>query len=88
MRRTALGAMEIAVRAKAERSEFSGEKHQRPADFGKRFSIITAMSLKGDVGKSTISVNLACELANRRPGTRGGTAARPQKQIRAQAEVA
>jgi chromosome partitioning protein len=66
MQRMALDAIKIAACAKAEKSAFDAGTYQRPAHFDKLVSIITVMNLKGGVGKSTIAINLACELAEHR----------------------
>jgi chromosome partitioning protein len=63
MQRKSLGAVKIAARAKAKWSDLDAESFQRPAHIDKLVSIIAVVNLKGGVGKSTIAVNLACELA-------------------------
>jgi len=63
MRRKSLDTVKIAARAKAKWSDLDAEAFQRPAHIDKLVSIIAVVNLKGGVGKSTIAVNLACELA-------------------------
>ena len=63
MQRKSLGAVKIAARAKAKWSDLDAESFQRPSHIDKLVSIIAVVNLKGGVGKSTIAVNLACELA-------------------------
>ncbi len=63
MQRKSLDAVKIAARAKAKWSDLDAEAFQRPAHIDKLVSIIAVVNLKGGVGKSTIAVNLACELA-------------------------
>ncbi len=65
MRRKSLDTVKIAARAKAKWSDLDAEAFQRPAHIDKLVSIIAVVNLKGGVGKSTIAVNLACELAGR-----------------------
>ena len=65
MKRTALDALDIAARAKADRQSMKDAGVDVPLNLHKLVSIMAVANLKGGVGKSTVAVNLACELAGR-----------------------
>ena len=64
-KRVSLDGLDVAARAKAAQVDPRAAAIRVPLDVDKLKSIIAVTNLKGGVGKSTVAVNLACELATR-----------------------